>query len=129
MTDYLSKDAILGADDLPFEDVEVESWGGTVRVRGLTGTERDRFEFYLAAVKDAPDKVEVRAKIVGWCLVDADGKRLFTDKEVGKLGAKSGEAIDLVFDVVRRLSGMGDKAKEKAAQDFGTAPDDDSPSG
>jgi hypothetical protein len=45
MTSYLTKDAILGADDLPFEDVQVESWGGTLPVRGLTRTQRDRLEF------------------------------------------------------------------------------------
>ena len=128
MVDYLTKDAILGADDLPFEDVPVPEWGGTVRVRGLTGTERDRFEFKMAAAKDNPDQVEVRAQVAGRCLVDADGKRLFTDKELSKLGAKSGAALDRVFDKVRDLSGMGDKAVEAAAEDFGSAPDDGSPS-
>ena len=129
MVDYLSKDAILGADDLPFEDVDVPEWGGTVRVRGLTGTERDRFEFKMAAAKDNPDQVEVRAQVVGRCLVDGDGKRLFTDKELSKLGAKSGAALDRAFDKVRELSGMGDKAVDQAAEDFSSAPDDGSPSG
>lgn len=126
---YLTKDAILGADDLPAEDVEVPEWGGTVRVRGLTGTERDRFEFAMAAAKDRPDRVDVRAQVVGRCIVDENGERLFTDKELVKLGSKSGAALDRVFDVVRGLSGMGDQAVEGAAQDFGTAPADGSSSG
>lgn len=126
---YLTKDAILGADDLPAEDVEVPEWGGTVRVRGLTGTERDRFEFAMAAAKDRPDRVDVRAQVVGRCIVDENGDRLFTDKELVKLGSKSGAALDRVFDVVRGLSGMGDQAVESAAQDFGTAPADGSSSG
>jgi len=129
MGELLSKDAILGADDLPTEDVEVKAWGGTVRVRGLTGTERDRFEFSLAAVKNDPSKAEVRAQVVGRCLVDAEGERLFTDKEISRLGAKSGAALDVVFDVVRRLSGMGDQAVDQAAEDFGDAPNVDSSSG
>ena len=41
---YLTRDAILQATDLTFEDVAVPEWGGVVRVRGLTGTERDAFE-------------------------------------------------------------------------------------
>lgn len=126
---YLTKDAILAADDLPAEDVEVPEWGGTVRVRGLTGTERDRFEFAMAAAKDRPDRVDVRAQVVGRCIVDENGERLFTDKELVKLGSKSGAALDRVFDVVRGLSGMGDQAVEGAAQDFGTAPADGSSSG
>lgn len=129
MVEYLTKDAILGADDLPSEDVEVKEWGGTVRVRGLTATERDRFEFSLAASKDKPDQTEVRAQVVGRCLVDGDGKRLFTDKELSKLGAKNAAPVDRLFDKVRELSGMSDRAVEDAAEDFNVAPDDGSPSG
>lgn len=123
---FLSKDDILKADDLPVEEVDVPEWGGTVRVRGLTGTERDRFEFQMAAARKDPSKSQVRAEIVGRCMVDEDGKRLFTDHEIVKLGTKSGAALDRVFDVVRDLSGMGDDAVEEAAEDFGTAPGDGS---
>ncbi|MFE3382837.1 hypothetical protein [Streptomyces anulatus] len=44
MTNYLSAEQILDADDLAIEDVPVPEWGGTVRVKGMSGTERDRFE-------------------------------------------------------------------------------------
>jgi len=40
----LTKDAILAAEDAVFEDVHVSEWGGTVRVKALSGLERDRFE-------------------------------------------------------------------------------------
>ncbi len=40
----LPRDLIDGADDLPVEDVEVPEWGGAVRLRTLTGSERDGFE-------------------------------------------------------------------------------------
>lgn len=123
---YLTKDEVLAADDLPIEDVDVEAWGGTVRVRGLTGTERDRFEMKVAAARDHPDQITVRADLVARCMVDEDGKRLFTDKETARLGAKSGAALDQVFDVIRKLSGMTDDALEAAAEDFGETPADDS---
>lgn len=126
---YLSKDDILKADDLPARDVDVPEWGGTVRVRGLTGAERDRYDFVLAAVKDDPSKAQFRADLVGRCMVDEDGKRLFSDSEVTKLAAKSGAALDRIFDVVRELSGMGKGATDKAAADFGDAPSDGSHSG
>ena len=129
MGDYLDAAAILAADDLPGEDLDVPEWKGTVRVRGLTGLERDRFEFLMAAAKDSPDKVNVRANLVGRCIIKEDGSRAFTDKQLAKLGEKSGAALDRVFDKVRELSGMGAKAQEKAAQDFGSAPDDDSNTG
>ena len=37
----LTKSAILGINDLKHEDVPVPQWGGTVRVRAMTGQERD----------------------------------------------------------------------------------------
>ena len=40
----LSKTAILCANDLQTEDVDVPEWGGVVRVRSFTGRERDAFE-------------------------------------------------------------------------------------
>ena len=44
---YLSRDAILQREDIKTEDVEVPEWGGTVRVRGMSGVERDAFEASL----------------------------------------------------------------------------------
>ena len=126
---YLSADDILKADDLPVEDFEVAEWGGIVRVRGLTGTERDRFEFKMAAARNDPSKIQVRADVVGRCIVDVDGKRVFTDRQIDALGNKSGAALDSVFDIVRRLSGMDDSAVEDAAEDFGDDPSDSSSSG
>ena len=40
----LSRDQILGATDFVFVELEVEEWGGTVRLRGLSASERDAFE-------------------------------------------------------------------------------------
>lgn len=127
---YLSKDDILKADDLPAEDVDVPEWGGTVRVRGLTGTERDGFEMRMATARKngSVEDVDFRASLVGRCLVDGDGKRLLTDKEVARLGSKSGAALDRIFEKVRELSGMGDDVVKERAEDFGDAPADGSPS-
>jgi len=48
----LSKTAILAANDLKSEDIEVPEWGGAVRVRSFTGRERDAFE--ASMVRGAP---------------------------------------------------------------------------
>lgn len=126
----LSKAQILDADDLPTEDVKVPEWGGEVRVRGLTGTERDRFEFQVAAARKDNRQIEIRAAYAGRCMVDESGKRLFEDKELAALGRKSGAVLDRIFDKVRELSGMTDEKLKQAAQDFENAPADGaSPSG
>ena len=40
----LTRDQILQAEDLPSETVTVLEWGGSVIVRGLTGSERGKFQ-------------------------------------------------------------------------------------
>ena len=106
----LTRTQILGADDLKHEIVEVTDWGGEVKVRTMTGTERDRFESSLLSEKGGnvtKNMDNLRAKLVVQCVVGEDGKRLFTDKDIEALGKKSAKAIDKVFSVAQRLNGIG----------------------
>lgn len=111
MTTYLSADAILDSDDLSYEDVEVPEWGGTVRVRELPGTERDKFEAAFVGKDGASLRAEglegFRARLAAAALVDADGKPLFRSAaEIKRLGEKSANALQRVADVAVRLSGL-----------------------
>lgn len=105
---YLGRDQILEADDLTYDDVNVPEWGGVVRVRALTGTERDKFEASLAGNGKKMSLENVRAKLVASCIVDAEGQQLFAQSDVTKLGHKSAIALNRVFDVAQRLSGLTD---------------------
>lgn len=114
------KDQILAADDLPFEDVKVPEWGVELRVRGLTGTDRDAYEARAVAVRNAGQDIELRladfrSRLVVKCLHDpATDQRLFDDKEVSALGAKSGVVIQRLFKIAQRLSGMDTDALGRA---------------
>lgn len=55
----LSKSAILCANDLQTEDVEVPEWGGAVRVRSFTGRERDAFEASMVRGEGKDRKVDL----------------------------------------------------------------------
>ncbi|HUT12400.1 MAG TPA: hypothetical protein VMY42_18015 [Thermoguttaceae bacterium] len=104
---YLTAEEILARDDLQTEDVAVPEWGGTVRVRTMTAGERDRFEERMwSGGNGEADKGIMRAFYVGSCTIDEDGKRLFTDEQMTALTKKSASAMDRVFDVVRKLSGL-----------------------
>lgn len=112
----LTRDAILQAEDLPTEDIEVEEWGGAVRVRALTGAERDAFEQSIVEQRGKSTRVNmrnIRAKLVALTVVDADGKRLFSDKDAELLGKKSAAALDRVFEVAQRLSGLSPEDMEE----------------
>lgn len=116
----LTHDQILGADDRRHEDTPVPEWGGTVRVRGLTGKERDAFEASLVDKKTGQTSklANARARMLVMTLVDDDGNRLFSMEDVSALGAKSAAALERVFAVARRLSGMSDDDLAELVEDF-----------
>ena len=108
----LSRDDILKAEDITTEEVDVPEWGGTVLVRGMTGQQRDEFEASTAVRRGnqmVQDYANVRAKVVAWCVVNDDGTRMFTASDVHALGEKSGAALDRIFWVASRLSGLSEE--------------------
>lgn len=114
MTQYLSAEQILDADDLDYEDVPVPEWGGTVRVRELPGTERDKFEAQFVGKDGASVRAEglegFRARLAAAAIVDENGKQLFRSvAETKRLGEKSARALQRVCDVATRLSAMSEE--------------------
>ncbi len=111
MANLLSRDAILGASDIKTEDVNVPEWGGVVRVKGLTAAQRDKFEAESMSGNGKNrdlNMANIRARLIALAIVDEEGKTLFTSSDVKALGEKSGAAIDRVFGVASRLSGIGE---------------------
>lgn len=129
----LSRDQILGAEDRKTEDVAVPEWGGTVRVRSLSGAERDSYEAHIVQLRADGSKrlnmTNLRGKLVSLSCVAEDGSRLFSDADAEALGDKSAAALERVFDVARKLSGLGEDDVEELAQGFESAPSDGSTSG
>lgn len=126
---YLSRDVILAADDTQFEDVDVPEWGGTVRVKSLMGKERDALEASMIEGKGKKANVNLsnlRAKLVAWSVVDEDGKRVFSEADIAALGAKSAAALNRVYEVAQRLSGITEEDVEELTKNSETAQSEDS---
>lgn len=104
---------ILAFDDIPVEEVRVEEWKTWLRVRGMSGRERDDYEASIVTMKGGKVRdvklINLRARLVARCVVDDQGKRLFTDAQIEKLGGKSAAALETVFKVAQRLSGLSDE--------------------
>lgn len=102
--------------DLTFEEVDVPEWGGSVRIKMMTGSERDAYEASLYELKGQEVKMnrdDVRAKLLVKCLVDENNERLFTDAEIKMLGKKSAKVLDKLFTVAQRLNAMTDEDVKK----------------
>ena len=72
----LTKEQILGVKDLIIREVEMPEWGGSVYVRGLTGSERDAFEASVIEQRGKTNRVNminVRAKLLVLTICDKDG--------------------------------------------------------
>jgi hypothetical protein len=126
--EFLGRDAIIDADDRNYEVIEVPEWGGKVRVRGLTGTQRDAYEESLVTTNGNSRKMNLanaRAKMCVLAIVDREGRQVFSAEDVRALGRKNAAPLERVFDAARRLSGMTDEDVEKLTENFGSDPNDE----
>jgi hypothetical protein len=125
----LTRDQILAAMDATIEAVDVPEWGGVVHVRNMTGRQRDQFE--RSRYKMIGDKVEIihentRAALLAVSLCDANGTLLFTKEDIEALGEKNGAALDRLFDVAQRLSGLRSQELEDKIKNLKRVPSVDS---
>lgn len=112
----LTKDQILGADDLEVEEVDVSQWwGGSVLVQSLTGTERDAFEadiFEGRGKNVERNFVNLRTKLLVRTIINENKKLMFSEKDIVALGKKCAAPLDKIFAVAQRLSGLTPKDVE-----------------
>ena len=125
----LTRDEILEVSDIQIELVEVPEWSGDVYVKGMTGQERDQFEDSMIkrTKKGSFSKVslaDLRAKLCSLTICDADGKLLFTLRDVHALSRKSAAALQRVYIVAQELSGITDEDVEDFAEVLEESPFD-----
>lgn len=117
----LTRDDILHAKDFETELVEVPEWGGAVRVRGLTGSARDQYESSMirygtnergVPIVEGMNSDNVRARLVALSIVDENDRPMFSERDVNDLGERSASALERVFRVAQRLSGLSERDVE-----------------
>lgn len=118
----LSREQIDNADDTEYEIVPVPQWGGEVKIKGLTGTEVDRYEQSVLRLRKGKQDLALQnatARLVAWCMVDENNSRLYQNEdEVKELGKKSGVALQRCFDVAAKLSGLRPGDVEAMVESF-----------
>jgi len=122
----LNKAAILGAEDLKHEDVPVPAWGGTVRVRVMTGAERDEFRGAIATDEGNIPMGKFSAALLAATCIDETGARLFDVEDMDMLQEKSAAALDVLAAVAMRINGLGGGAVSDAAKNSASTQSEDS---
>lgn len=130
---FLSKDAIFASEDRRYAIVDVSEWGGSVRIRSLTGRERDEFEAGSTEMKNGrakPKYENFRARYCAQCIVDENDHQMFvTRSEIAMLGNKSVAALQKIFNKCQELNGMSDEDVEELTEGFDRAGSEDTTSG
>jgi hypothetical protein len=124
----LSIDQIAAAQDLPTETVAVPEWGGEVKLRTLTATERDAWEAALFSRRDEEtgdfDFTNLKSELVARVLSDDSGCPLFADPAGGiqLLAKKSGAVVSRLYEAAQRMNGLTKKDVEELAKNSAAAP-------
>jgi Phage tail assembly chaperone len=140
MGKLLNAGEILGVKDLKSEVVSVPEWGGDVKIRELSASDREWFQSQAfvdeevtvngkAEIRRKFNIVHLRAKLLARSIVDENDNPIFDDDEVKLLGAKSNAAIERLFVASQKLSGLDQTAVDDAAKNSVAAPNSGSNSG
>ena len=122
---------ILALDDIVEEIIDVPEWKTAIRVRGLTGRERDAYEASLLDQRGRSTKANLqnaRAKLVVLSTYNANGSRKFTEAQINEVAAKSSSALNRVWKKALELAGMGEEDVEELTLGFDDAPSEPSTS-
>ena len=110
MKTYLTAESILQSEDFTYDEVDCPEWGGTVRIRSMSGTQRVTLK---KAIEQGQNDIDEMVCVM--CIVDADGNRIFNRSQIGELGKKNTKAISRVAKRIVEISGLRDP--EKAVKD------------
>lgn len=126
------KEQILNSQDLAEQDVHVEEWGVTVRVRGFTDEQRGSWQAKSMALnmkqrrgQDADVELVMshrRAELLVQCLRDPEtNARIFADGDAKRLAQKHAGVVGGLFELAEELSGLNKNYKQQvveAEEDF-----------
>ncbi len=117
----LTLEALQAAAAYAFRDVEVPALGGTVRLRDISGADRDRVVRFFHDNKDDAGGMlrnwELQLLVIGLSLCDEAGVRVLSDDQIMPvLGRYGGGVIADLYAVAAQVSGLAPAAKEDASK-------------
>jgi len=122
----LSREELLGINDVKIEDIHVPVWDVDVSIRKLTRGQQDEYSRrrfgspkMTQDIRNKSQEVESSVDIFGhdaWLVAqgvcDENGKRIFKNTDIPKLDEKDGEAIGFIANQIVKFSGMVEDIEE-----------------
>lgn len=120
----LSIEQIISVDDRKTTDVPCPEWGGEVRLRSLTGSERDELEHSQRRRANAmPDNRGLRKRLIRMSAINKDGSPMFDEKTIKELERKNAAVLDRLFGEAMKLAGLSDDDVEVLEKNSEADPD------
>jgi hypothetical protein len=112
----LTREQILGAQDIRIEPVEVPEWGGVVYVKRMSCRAAEEYQDWLMARQNGDGSLkmaDLRASLLARVLCDDQGRLLFSEDDIGALGEKDSAVMARLFQAAQKASGLVDDAVEE----------------
>lgn len=122
----LTQAQILAADRRKTRDITVPEWGGEVRLQEMSGDERDAWE--AETFRQDPqgqtqlNSLQVRSRLLLRCLIGGDGRRLFADDEIARLGCLSASSLQKLYTEALALNQLRSEDLEGLEGNSGAGP-------
>jgi hypothetical protein len=122
---YLDRAGVLEFADRVIEELYIPEWQAHVRLATWDGATRWRVIQLWPAPgvpgRERPD-LNLLALVASVSLVDADGRRLFSDEDVAALATKNARALDRIFSAALRLNGLDQASVDALGKDSAPSP-------
>ena len=116
--DFLRKEDIVKPPQFEIKTLDIPELGGAIRIREMTGTERDQLEEYYANHEKGKSWRRYRALVVVLSIVDENNQRIFSDEDIDQVNATvPWRVLDRIQDAVFELNNLKAAAAEKAVGD------------
>lgn len=113
---FLNKLDVINADDRKPIELFIPEWNGYVKIKHMSGAERDKWESSNKRKDGSFDYNNFRARLAVLTLLDENNQPMFTPAEINDLGKKSGVALDRIFTVILETNKITEKDVEDMAK-------------
>ena len=112
---FLSADELLNVDDRPVASLEVQEWGGSIRVRALALGDYLSLKEQHTRPDGEADERELSIAMLQAGIVDEQGEPMLTLEQARQLLRKNAVPLGRVMKAIGQVTGTDDVAKEAEA--------------
>ncbi len=119
----LDKTAFLTPVPVDLVEFKIPELGGSVWIKGMTVTERSKFERQFRTRKgDTNERKmnEIRQRMLVACVCNADGQQLLTEADIEAIGKQRADIVERLVNAAQIACGMSTDDMEDLAKNSET---------